>query len=94
MPYTKRLVWKLTYPSEHGRKDYTATIPGGFARVYYTERGQSGGPWFWTASRSQHIATDYADTVEEAVRLAEEALMGPIPPASDESDDGAPKPTR
>lgn len=68
------LDWRRTLPGIE--QDYTAKVEGGFARVYFTQRGQSGGPWFWTASRDRHIASDYADTPEEAIRLAEEALMG------------------
>lgn len=71
----RRLDWKHTWPGRN-LQDYTATVPGGFARVYLTDRGQDGGAWHWTASRSTLIGNGFVDTAEEAARLAEWALLG------------------
>lgn len=72
----RRLNLQHTWPGCN-LKDYTATVPGGFARIYETDRGQDGGAWHWTASRSALIGNGFVDTADEAARLAEEALLGP-----------------
>lgn len=77
-PMTRRLDWRRTFPGIE--RDYTAKVDGGFARVYFTDRGQTGGSWHWTASRSELIGNGFVSTPEEAIRLAEEALIRPTPP--------------
>lgn len=71
----RRLHWKHTWPGRN-LQDYTATVPGGFARVYRTDRGQGGGAWHWTASRYALIGNGFVDTAEEAAWMAEAALLG------------------
>lgn len=72
---TRRLDWRRTLPGID--RDYTAKVDGGFGRVYYAEHVPGQDKWHWTASRSALLDNGYVMTPEEAIRLAEEALLGP-----------------
>ena len=79
-----RLAWEPTYPNDaKGRPDFTARDlpkPPGFARVYFSP--PSGGPrrdaWFWVVFRdgSGIVGRGYAPLKGDAMRLAEQALLG------------------